>query len=163
MKLKGKVWLFGNYIDTDQIISTQHYIIQDKWEMAQHAMEVVYPNFAKEVKEGDIIVGGKNFGCGSSREQAVEVFKTLGVGAIVADSFARIFYRNCINVGLLIIECSGISSKIKQGDVIEVDISQGKIHNTNDNNDYYGISLPDFLLEIINDGGLIEHDIKLGG
>ncbi len=162
MKLKGKVWLFGDYIDTDQIISTQHYIIQDKRKMAQHAMEIVYPNFAKEVKEGDIIVGGKNFGCGSSREQAVEVFKTLGVGAIVADSFARIFFRNCVNVGLLIIESNGISSKIKQGDVIEVDISQGKIHNTNDDNDYYGISLPDFLLEIINDGGLIEHDVKLG-
>ena len=138
------------------------HIIQDKKEMAQHTMEVVYPDFAKSVSPGDIIVGGKNFGCGSSREQAVEVFKTLGISAIIADSFARIFYRNCVNVGLPIIECNDIYSKITQGDVIEVNISEGKIYNTRDSKEYFGISLPDFLLEIINDGGLVEHDVKLG-
>jgi 3-isopropylmalate/(R)-2-methylmalate dehydratase small subunit len=155
-----KIWLFGDHVDTDQIISTQHYIIPDKKEMATHAMEFVFPDFASHVCAGDVIVGGKNFGCGSSREQAVEVFKTLGISVIVADSFARIFYRNCINVGLPIIECEGISFRFRSTDFIHVDISKGEIYNTRTKETFYGIKIPNFLLEIIQNDGLINYDLK---
>ena len=157
--IKGKVWKFGDYIDTDQIIATQYCILQDKKDMASHALEIANPDFAKQVNLGDVIVGGKNFGCGSSREQAPEVLKTLGVGAIIADSFARIFYRNCINLGLPIIECNGISEEVNQGDVLDVDVNKGIVKKGDET--FEGIKLPDFLMEIINDGGLIEHDVKL--
>lgn len=162
MNIKGQAWCLGDNVDTDQIIATQHYIIPDEKEMAKHAMEVIMPSFASSVKPGDIIVGGNNFGCGSSREQAVKVFKTLGISAIVADSFARIFYRNCINVGLPIIESKGISSEIKKGDLVQIDMQRGEIVNFSQRKSHQGLKLPDFLLKIIEDGGLVEHDFKKG-
>ncbi len=162
MKVKGKVWCFGDNVDTDQIIATQYYILADPKEMAKHTLEVVMPSFAASVQAGDIVVGGKNFGCGSSREQAVSVFKTLGIGAIIAESFARIFYRNCINVGLPLIESKGITAEIKTGDLVEIDIREGTVRNLNTEKEYQGIKLPDFLMEIIEEGGLVEHDLRKG-
>jgi len=160
MKFKGCAWVFGDNIDTDQIISTQYYILNDMREMAKHAMEVVMPSFAFSVKHGDILVAGKIFGCGSSREQAPQVLKELGISVIVADSFARIFFRNCINIGLPVFESFGISSKIKNGDILEVDISEGVLTNLTDGNVYSGLKLPNFLLEILKNGGLLEYALK---
>jgi len=152
---KGKVWVFGDNIDTDIIIPGRYLTIRDPKVMASHAFEPINEKFASEVKEGDIIIGGKNFGCGSSREEAPFVLKTLGIAAIVAESFARIFYRNAINLGIPLIEVKGISKKFKNGDIAEIDFTEGIVKNLTSNEEYKGTKLPDFLLEIIKKGGAI--------
>jgi 3-isopropylmalate/(R)-2-methylmalate dehydratase small subunit len=125
--------------------------------MKKLTLEIVSEEFANKAKEGDIVAGGKNFGCGSSREQAPQVLKDLGIKCVIADSFARIFFRNCINIGLPVIQIKDINNKIKTGDLLEVDFEKGNLINTSDNKEYRFNSLPSFLMDIINDGGLIEN------
>jgi methanogen homoaconitase small subunit len=154
-KISGKIWKFGDNVDTDVIIPGKYLRTTDMGVFAAHVMEGIDPEFSKKVQKGDIIVAGKNFGCGSSREQAPLALKHAGVSCIVAESFARIFFRNAINVGLPIIE-----SKIdcEEGDVIEIDLESGIVRNKGKS--YPGSRLPDFLREILSDGGLVEHRKK---
>jgi 3-isopropylmalate/(R)-2-methylmalate dehydratase small subunit len=154
--IQGKAWKFGDGIDTDIIIPARHLVLPLD-EMKQKAMEPIRPTFAAGFEKGGIIVAGKNFGCGSSREQAPAVLKALGVAAIVADTFARIFFRNAINLGMPLIECAGFSQHVKEGDEVEIDLAAGKIRLTGQGAEFSGSKLPDFLLEIIEDGGLIRH------
>lgn len=153
-KIKGNVWLFGDNIDTDIIIPSQYCILESIKDAASHAMEPLFPNFAKEVKSGDIMVTGNNFGCGSSREQAPRVLKELGVGAIIAKTFARIFLRNAINIGLPVFEHHNLYEKAHQGDSIEIDFRKGEILNLRDNKIYNITPLPPFMLKILEVGGL---------
>ncbi|MBD3228525.1 MAG: 3-isopropylmalate dehydratase [Candidatus Lokiarchaeota archaeon] len=152
---KGKVWVFGDNIDTDIIIPGRYLTIRDPEKMASHAFEPLNENFASQAEQGDIIIGGRNFGCGSSREEAPFVLKTLGIAAIIAESYARIFYRNAINLGIPLIEVKNISDKFKEGQVAEVDFTTGEVKNIDTNKTYKGTKLPDFLLEIIKMGGAI--------
>lgn len=155
--MKGIVFKYGDDVNTDVIFPGKYtYTITDPKEMAQHALEDLDPDFIKNVNPGDIIVAGKYFGCGSSREQAVTCLKEAGISVVIAQSFARIYYRNCINSGLppLILEDT---SAISHGDVLEVDINTGEIVNTTTKKVYTVTPLPPFVMEIINDGGLIPH------
>ncbi|MCD6145617.1 MAG: methyltransferase domain-containing protein [Methanosarcinales archaeon] len=157
MKIKGKTWIFGDDIDTDAIIPGKYLRTTDLQVFADHVMEGIDPEFAAKVAKGDIIVAGRNFGCGSSREQAVLAIKYAGIGCVVAASFARIFFRNAINIGLPIIETREEIS-CREGDTIEVDIEDGTIRV--DDRKYTGTKMPDFLLEILMDGGLVAHRKK---
>ncbi|RLG22566.1 hypothetical protein DRN77_05950 [Methanosarcinales archaeon] len=157
MKIKGKTWIFGDDIDTDAIIPGKYLRTTDLQVFADHVMEGIDPEFAAKVAKGDIIVAGRNFGCGSSREQAVLAIKYAGIGCVVAASFARIFFRNAINIGLPIIE-TGEEISCREGDTIEVDIEDGTIRV--DDRKYTGTKMPDFLLEILMDGGLVAHRKK---
>jgi methanogen homoaconitase small subunit len=154
-KISGRVWRFGDNIDTDVIIPGKYLRTTDMSVFASHVMEGIDPQFSKKVQKGDIIVAGKNFGCGSSREQAPLALKHAGVACIVAESFARIFFRNAINVGLPIIEAK---VDCEEGDIIEIDLGKGLIKNKD--RSYQGTRLPDFLREILVDGGLVEHRKK---
>ncbi len=156
----GKVWVLGDDIDTDIIIPTEYLALKTVKDMKPFAFSPLRPEMAGLIKEGDIIVAGKNFGCGSSREQAPEVIQALGIKCIIAKSFARIFYRNSINNGLLLIENANLRDDIKEGDTIEVEIGS----RVNYNGKSYPISsLPDNLLEIINAGGLVKAMRKRNG
>jgi len=157
MKLTGKVWKYGDYVNTDVIFPGRYLKIIDKKKMAEHALEDLDPKFAKNVQKGDIIVGGKFFGCGSSREQAVICLKACGVAAIVAETFARIFYRNAINLGMPIITSLGISEKVSTGDSLEIDFESGTLNNLSTGEAINGKPLPSFVMGIIKDGGLIPH------
>jgi len=157
VKIKGKTWIFGDDIDTDAIIPGKYLRTTDLQVFADHVMEGIDPEFAAKVAKGDIIVAGRNFGCGSSREQAVLAIKYAGIGCVVAASFARIFFRNAINIGLPIIETREEIS-CREGDTIEVDIEDGTIRV--DDRKYTGTKMPDFLLEILMDGGLVAHRKK---
>lgn len=126
-------------------------------ELAKHAMEGIDPNFSKKVRKGDIIVAGKNFGCGSSREQAPLVLKHAGVSLVIAESFARIFYRNSLNVGLPLLICKGITKAVEEGDELEVDVSTGRIYNLTRGVELHANPIPDFLMEIVESGGLSEY------
>ncbi len=161
--LKGRVWKFGNNIDTDQIYPGKYLPLTDKKEMARHSMEGVpeAEKFIENVKSGDIIVAGKNFGCGSSREHAVITIKGVGVGCIIAESFASIFYRNAINLGLPVIECPDVKL-IKEGDYIIVDPAKGEIINPDKNESYKGLPLSGLELEIIKAEGLLNYLKKHG-
>jgi len=150
--ISGKIWKFGDNVDTDVIIPGKYLRTTDMGVFAAHAMEGIDPGFSKKVQKGDIIVAGKNFGCGSSREQAPLALKHAGIACVVAESFARIFFRNAINVGLPIIEAI---PDCNEGDTIEIDLVEGTV-NTGDNT-YPGSKLPDFLRDILADGGLVEH------
>lgn len=158
---KGKAWKFGNDVDTDAIIPGKYLRTTDMQIFADHAMEGIDPDFAKNVQKGDVIVAGDNFGCGSSREQAPLALKYAGVSCIIAKYFARIFFRNAINIGLLIIEAD---VEAEDGDLIEVDLDRGVVRvNPKDGSavrEYPTGRLPDFLLDILNDGGLVEHRKK---
>ncbi|MHA1300009.1 MAG: 3-isopropylmalate dehydratase small subunit [Candidatus Helarchaeota archaeon] len=154
--IKGKVWKFGDNIDTDIIIPGRYLTIRDPDAMASHAFEPIDPDFSKNVKKGDIIVGGRNFGSGSSREEAPFVLKQLGISAIVAESFARIFFRNAINLGLPLIEIKDISEKIQEGQEIEIDLLNGILKNLKTNEVFKSMPLPDFLMDILKAGGAIE-------
>ncbi len=156
--IKGRVWVFGDDIDTDVIIPGKYLRTTDMQVFADHAMEGIDPDFSKKVKPGDIVVGGNNFGCGSSREQAALALKYAGVACIVAKSFGRIFFRNAINVGLPLMEAN---VQCLEGDEIEVDLENGKV--TVNGKQYSGNKLPDFLLEILNDGGLVAHRRSMMG
>jgi 3-isopropylmalate/(R)-2-methylmalate dehydratase small subunit len=152
----GRVWKFGDDIDTDAIIPGKYLVFNEPEEIAKHAFENVRRDFHNEVKRGDFIVAGKNFGCGSSREHAVLALKGLGIRAVIAKSFARIFFRNAINTGLLVIECPE-ADKIEEGDQIELDLAGGTIVNLTKGERYRIRELPDFLLKIVECGGLIEY------
>ncbi|HNR57363.1 MAG: 3-isopropylmalate dehydratase small subunit [Methanothrix sp.] len=150
--IRGKAWVYGDDVDTDVIIPGPYLRTKDVRELACHAMEGLDPDFAKKVRPGDVIVAGKNFGCGSSREQAPLALREAGVACVVAKSFARIFYRNAINVGLPVVEADVVAL---QGEVVEVDLSAGKV--TVGGATYLGTRLPEFLLAILQDGGLVPH------
>ena len=150
--IRGRVWLFGDHLDTDAIIPARHCNTADPAELALHCMEDADPDFAKNVREGDIVVGGQNFGCGSSREVAPIAIKASGVAAVVAPSFARIFFRNAINIGLPIFECPRI--KATAGDELSIDASAGEIHNLITGEKFTTEAFPPFLLRIIRAGGL---------
>lgn len=158
MKVRGRAWKFGDNIDTDQIFPGAYLTLTDIKEMAKHVMEGVpgKEDFAKKVKKGDIIVAGKNFGCGSSREQAPISIKESGVSVVIAKSFARIFYRNAVNIGLPIIECDEVE-KIDEGDELEVDLSNGEIKNLSKGINLKGKPISDLELEIMKAGGLIQY------
>ncbi len=154
VRLKGKVWRFGKGISTDHIISAKYLDTLDPQIFAAHAMEAVDPDFSKKVRPGDIIVAGSDFGCGSSREQAPMALKSLGIQAIIAESFARIFFRNSINIGLPAIECKGISRAVSEGDTVEVDLERGIVLMAD--GEKLRISVyPPRVLEILQAGGLI--------
>ncbi len=154
IKLPSNVWKFGDDIDTDAIIPGKYLTINKPEELAKHAFEGVRPEFARGIKEGDIIVAGFNFGCGSSREHAPLALKGAKVKCIIAKSFARIFFRNAINIGLPLLECPD-TDKIEEEDNIEVDFESGIITNNTKNQTYQATPLPDFVRGIVEAGGLI--------
>ena len=153
----SKVWRYGDHVDTDVIIPARYLNISDFKELAEHAMEDIDTTFAPKVQPGDIMVAGKNFGCGSSREHAPMVIKVKGTKCIIADSFARIFYRNAINIGLPLLEIGEDSAKIKAGDVLSVDLETGDIVNTTTGVTIKAQPLPGFIQDIARAGGLINY------
>lgn len=156
MNANGTVFKYGDNVDTDVIIPARYLNSSDPKELASHCMEDIDTTFIKRVKAGDILVGGKNFGCGSSREHAPLAIKTAGISCVIASTFARIFYRNSINIGLPIIECPEASEKIKDGDEVEVDFSTGKIVDKTTGETFQGAAFPPFLQNIIANGGLLK-------
>ena len=157
MKVTGPIVKFGNNVDTDVILPGKYLILMDPKDLAKHALEGLDPAFPEKVKNGVIVVGGKNFGSGSSREQAPLALKYSGVRCVVAESFARIFFRNAINIGLPVVECNGISKAVENGDELAVDLDKGEVRNTTKGNTLQATKLPAFILEILSDGGLIEN------
>lgn len=155
MKACGKVHKYGDNVDTDVIIPARYLNSSNMEELAQHCMEDIDIDFAKNVKKGDIMVAKANFGCGSSREHAPASIKVSGISCVIAKSFARIFYRNAINIGLPIIECEEASEKIEAGDEVEIDFDSGIITNKTKGETYQGQSFPEFLIKIINSNGLL--------
>lgn len=152
----AKVWKFGDNIDTDIIIAARYLNTSDSKILATHIMEDKDKDFSKKVKNGDIIVAGENFGCGSSREHAPIALKAAGIGAIIAKSFARIFYRNSFNTGLLILECKE-SDKIDENNELQIDINSGVITNLTKNEKYKFEPIPEFMQELLKSGGLINY------
>ena len=157
MKIKGPAIKFGDNVDTDVILPGQYMTLVDPYELAKHALAGLDPAFPDKARKGVIVVAGKNFGCGSSREQAPLALKYSGVKCVLAESFARIFFRNAINVGLPIIECKGVSSAVETGDQLAIDFEAGKIENVSRGKIFQVEKLPPFILEILADGGLIEN------
>jgi 3-isopropylmalate/(R)-2-methylmalate dehydratase small subunit len=155
MSVKGKVFKYGDNVDTDVIIPARYLNTSDAKELAAHCMEDIDLDFVKNVKDGDIIVANKNFGCGSSREHAPLAIKTAGISCVIASTFARIFYRNSINIGLPILECDEAIKNIDAGDELEVDFSTGLIKNLTKNQEYQGEAFPEFMQKIIDNDGLI--------
>jgi 3-isopropylmalate/(R)-2-methylmalate dehydratase small subunit len=156
-KINAPAIVFGNNIDTDVILPGKYLILVDPCELAKHALESLDTTFPDKAKKGIIIIGGKNFGCGSSREQAPIALKYSGVKCVIAESFARIFFRNAINIGLPVLECKGILDAVKTGDILGVDFEAGKIENVSNGKKFQVDKLPPFILEIFADGGLIEN------
>ena len=157
MKIKGKTWKYGDGLTTDYMLPGKYLELTDPEEMATHAMEGIDPSFTSKVRRGDILVAGLNCGLGSSREHAPIALKYSGVRAVVAESFARIFYRNSFNVGLLAIECKGISDTVKTGDTLEIDVNQGIITVNYDVKKLTFTKPPQFMIEIIEEGGLVQY------
>ena len=153
----GNVHKYGDNVDTDVIIPARYLNVSDKKELAKHCMEDIDAGFVKRVKKGDIIVGGKNFGCGSSREHAPIAIAGAGIALVIAESFARIFFRNAINTGLAIMECPEAAERINDGDMLIVDTENGIIENTAGGETYRANPFPDFITEIIDSGGLINY------
>jgi 3-isopropylmalate/(R)-2-methylmalate dehydratase small subunit len=154
-KLKGKVWKFGDNINTDLIVTNEYLTSDDPNEIVQHAFEDILPNFADMVKKGDIIVAGKNFGSGSSREEAVFVIKELGISAVICQSFSRIYFRNLINQGIPAIVLQDGITEFETGDEIIVDINLGSIENKTKNRNFKFTPIPEFIMDIINSGGAL--------
>ncbi|MGP1528643.1 MAG: 3-isopropylmalate dehydratase small subunit [Campylobacter sp.] len=152
----AKVWKFGDNIDTDVIIAARYLNTSDEKFLASHVMEDIDPNFVKKISVGDVIVARENFGCGSSREHAPIAIKSAGICAVIAKSFARIFYRNSFNMGLLILECNE-TDEINEGDELKIDVKQGAISNLTQNKTYKFQPIPPFMQELIKSGGLIEY------
>ncbi len=157
MKAKGRVFKYQDNVDTDVIIPARYLNSTSGEELAKHCMEDIDKEFANKVKNGDIIVARKNFGCGSSREHAPLAIKCSGIRCVIADTFARIFYRNAINIGLPIIECKEAAESIEAGDEVEVDFDTGVIVNKTKNQSFQGEAFPEFMQNIINAGGLIAY------
>lgn len=157
MKLAGKVHKFGADVDTDAIIPARYLNTSDPKELAKHCMEDADAEFPAKVQAGDVIVAGKNFGCGSSREHAPIAIKAAGVSCVIAPSFARIFYRNAINIGLPILECAAATEAIAAGDEVEVNLDNGEIKNLQSGQVYQAIPFPEFMQGIMNQGGLINY------
>ena len=155
MKATGRVFKYGDNVDTDVIIPARYLNTSDPKELAAHCMEDIDLDFAKEVQEGDIIVANKNFGCGSSREHAPIAIKESGISCVIASTFARIFYRNAINIGLPILECDQAVKSIEAGDKLEVNFDTGVIKNLTKNEEFQGEAFPEFMQKIINSNGLI--------
>ncbi|MDR3602613.1 MAG: 3-isopropylmalate dehydratase small subunit [Desulfosporosinus sp.] len=153
--IKGKVWKFGDNIDTDQVIPSQYLLLPTVEEMKQYTFEPLDKRFASKVGSGDIIVGGENFGSGSSREQAPLVLKALGISAVVAKSFARIFFRNAINIGLPVIVCQEIYDSVQSEDVLEIDVKQGSVKNLKTKEQFTATKLPEHVMNILEANGLI--------
>ncbi len=157
MQAKGNVFKYGDNVDTDVIIPARYLAIADPKELAEHCMEDIDKEFIQKVQPGDIMVANKNFGCGSSREHAPLVIKVSGISCVIAETFARIFYRNAINIGLPIIECPAAAQDIKNGDQVEVDFDSGKIRNLTTQKEYQGQAFPEFMQRIIKAEGLINY------
>jgi 3-isopropylmalate/(R)-2-methylmalate dehydratase small subunit len=153
----GNAWLFGDEIDTGQIVPGQYVPLSDPVEIAEHLFEDVRPGFRKELATGDIVVAGRNFGCGSSREHAPKALRGSGVGAVLADSFARIFYRNALNLGLAVIPIPGIRAATREGDRLEIDMRAGSVRNLTQGTDFSFVPYEDFVVEMINAGGVIPY------
>jgi len=162
MNLEGKVWKFGSDVDTDAIIAARYLNQTDPVELAKHVMEDERPEFIQGVKKGDILVAEKNFGCGSSREHAPLALKAAGISCVIAESFARIFYRNGFNQGLPLLESSEASREIQDGDRVQVDLATGEILDLTQQKKYSAKPIPPFMQELIRDGGLISHLQKKG-
>lgn len=157
MKVKGTVMKFGDNVDTDVILPGKYLVLTDPKELAKHAMAGLDESFPEKARKGVVVVGGKNFGCGSSREQAPLALKYAGVQCVLAESFARIFFRNAINIGLPVLEATGVAAKVDEGDVLEVDFEAGKVEDIMKKQSLQATKLPPFIVEILSDGGLIEN------
>ena len=157
MKAEGRVFKYGDNVDTDVIIPARYLNSFDPQELASHAMADIDPEFVNKVQPGDLIVATKNFGCGSSREHAPLCLKTAGVSCVIAETFARIFYRNAINIGLPIIECPEAARNIEDGDQVEVDFDSGMIYNRTKGTQFQGQPFPEFMQKIIAAGGLVNY------
>jgi 3-isopropylmalate/(R)-2-methylmalate dehydratase small subunit len=158
--MRGKCWKFGDHVDTDRIIPARYLNVSDAAELAKHCMEDAAPDFPRKVRRGDIIVAGENFGCGSSREHAPLCIKEAGVACVIAKSFARIFFRNAINIGLPILECPQAVEAISEGDEIEVDLAAGKVRHLGTKKTYTTAPFPRELQDIIVAGGLMNYARK---
>lgn len=158
--MKGRAWKFGDDVDTDAVIPGRYLIYNTPEELAKYTFEGVRPEFAKNVHENDIVVAGSNFGCGSSREHAPLALKGAKVACVIAKSFARIFFRNAINIGVPVLECPD-TDRISDGDELEVDLATGVIENKTKSETYQATPLPDFVREIVDEGGLIKYARKL--
>jgi len=157
MKIEGKVWLFGDHVDTDLIIPARYLSVSDEQELAKHCFTDCRPDFVKDVRAGDIAVAGVNFGCGSSREHAPWAMKAAGIGAVIAKSFARIFYRNAFNIGLLILESDEAPEQLREGDRVSIDLTTGAIVELSSGKSFSARPIPDFMRAILKSGGLVEH------
>lgn len=157
MKASGRVFKYGDNVDTDVIIPARHLAITDPKGLAAHCMEDIDSEFVNKVQEGDIIVANKNFGCGSSREHAPIAIKASGISCVIAETFARIFYRNAINIGLPIIECKEAAEGIEAGDMVEIDFDSGVIFNKTKGTQYKGQAFPAFMQDLIAAGGLVNY------
>lgn len=157
MKIEGRVWKFGDHVDTDLIIPARYLSVSDEQELAKHCFTDCRPDFVKDVRAGDIAVAGVNFGCGSSREHALWAMKAAGIGAVIAKSFARIFYRNAFNIGLPILESDEAPEQIREGDRVSIDLSTGAIVELSSGKSFYARPIPDFMRAILKSGGLVEH------
>lgn len=160
MILKGTALVFGDNVNTDVIIPARYLNTIDPTELAAHCMEDIDPTFIKRVKKGDIVVGGKNFGCGSSREHAPIALKAAGVSCVVASSFARIFFRNALNIGLPIVESPEAVSSIREGDLVEIDLDRGLIRDLSAGKTFSAHPFPQFMQELIAEGGLLPYAAK---
>lgn len=154
--IKGQVWKFGKNIDTDLIIAARYLNTTDERELAKHLMEDARSDFVSLIKPNDIIVADENFGCGSSREHAPIAIKAAGISAVIAPYFARIFYRNAFNTGLLVLELDEVD-KIKEGDILFIDVKKGIIHNQSANEEYHFKPIPEFMLKLLDSGGLMQY------
>ncbi len=162
LKIKGKIWLFGDDIDTDVILPGKYLVLTQPADLAKHAMEGISPGFSEKIGKGDIIVAGKNFGCGSSREHAPLALKHAGVSAVVAESFSRIFYRNAINIGLPAVISEGARRHLKEGETVAIELEKGEL-TTQKGEKIAAEKFPQFLLEILRDGGLVQNMKKRYG
>ena len=160
MIYRGKVWKFGDDIDTDAIIPARYLNTSDPEELAKHCMEDADPEFVNKMSRGDIIVAGENFGSGSSREHAPIAIKAAGISCVIAKSFARIFFRNSFNIGLPILEAPEAVNEIDEGDELEVDFQTGKINNLSKNKIYNAQPIPDFMQELVKQGGLLNYVVQ---
>jgi 3-isopropylmalate dehydratase small subunit len=160
MKLRGKVWKYGDNVDTDAIIPARYLNVSIPEELALHCMEDIDPDFVGAVQPGDVVIGGRNLGCGSSREHAPLAIKGLGVSCVIAETFARIFYRNAINIGLPILECPDAVTDTDAGQTLEIELETGTIRNLDTGQIFQAAPYPPFMTDIISAGGLIEFTRK---